>query len=389
MITKVDVVLPNHSQYGVQEHFTHKIAEAFRRRGLSCRELAGKDRFLVPFNDPPQLTFFINGCIKMNSKHYLCDWLQVPHVTYIIDPPVRFSQFLDSSHMILACDDRSSCSFLDIIKYPYSVFMPHAVEQELTFDATQERIYDISIQSSFIDCEAQRRLWAGKFPSKIYRAMEEALSATLADETTPFLMALIQALSSRFELDLRNVEAFKNPMIQAAFEEVEMYIKGRDRLDLISEVSKLNVVHVFGNEESAWKQYFQNQPNVVIHPAVSYQEALNVMKQSRIVLNSSIKNKHGAHERIFSGLACGAVVVTNENVYLKENFIHGEDLILFRRSNFAAMNEDIKNLLHHEKRRKEMAETGRTKVMAHHTWDHRIDKLLKDIAPLIDKMPKK
>ena len=69
-----------------------------------------------------------------------------------------------------------------------------------------------------------------------------------------------------------------------------------------------------------WKKYFEKQSNIIVHDAVPYAESLEIMKQSKIVLNSSIKNKFGAHERIFAGLASGALVLTNENIYLKEYF---------------------------------------------------------------------
>lgn len=384
-VNRVDLLAPDYSQYEVQHYFTERIAESFERLNFSCRILKEKNKVNQVLEQPPDLIFIVNGSAFVNSQH-VCDLLKIPQISYLIDPAFRFVDFMESSHLIFACDDRSSCSFLDLIRYPYSLFMPHAVEKDLDFDPVKERKYEISINATFIDCEAVRKAWRETLPPELSRVMEEAAELSLEDETTPFTMALIQALASSSSFDLNDSELLKTPFFRKMFQDLEMYIKGRDRIDLIQAISKKHCVHLFGNNEESWKNYFRNNSNVIVHQALFYQDALNVMKESKIVLNSSIKNKNGAHERIFAASACGAVVVTNDNTYMKENFVHGKEIILFRRSNYTNLLEQIQMLLNDEKKRKEVAAAGRAKVMANHTWDHRIEKLLKDIDPMVKQM---
>lgn len=210
--------------------------------------------------------------------------------------------------------------------------------------------------------------------------MEEAIAACLSDETTSFFLKFIELITGA------SPDSIQESNVINAMVEMEIYIKGRDRIDLIKSI-KDQEVHLFGNGLDTLNRgdYFKNS-NVVIHSPLDYLEALKVMKQSKIVLNSSIKNKRGAHERIFSAAACGAVVVTNDNTYMRENFVDNQEIIMYRRSDFANVNARLHDLLSNDTKRQTIAEAGREKVMANHTWDHRIAALLPQISPIIEKM---
>ena len=65
------------------------------------------------------------------------------------------------------------------------------------------------------------------------------------------------------------------------------------------------------------------------------------MRTSKIVLNSSIKNKSGAHERIFAALASGAIVATSENEYLKETFQEQQGILFYKNAEIGKINEVI------------------------------------------------
>ena len=194
--------------------------------------------------------------------------------------------------------------------------------------------------------------------------MEEAAEAALADESTSFISVLKRGLSP-----------WEN---QKVYEEVELYIKGRDRIDLVRALEG-HRVHIFGGtvDRKQWKGALKGMHNITVHPPVDYNEAIALMKQSKIVLNSSIKNKLGAHERIFTAAACGAAVVTNDNPYIAQSFTDGRDMVLYKRSRFDALNDRVVGLLADEGARDKMAAAGRKAVMQNHTWDHRVTQIFK------------
>jgi len=173
-------------------------------------------------------------------------------------------------------------------------------------------------------------------------------------------------------------------------DQLERYISGRGRIELVKAI-KDTKVDVFGapSATASWKTVLGKEcDNVEIHDAVPYEEALDVMKQSKIVLNSSPKMKNGVHERILAGLACGALVITDENDYLGEHFTDGEDIAFYRHGKWDKLNESIQSYLSDEDKRKGVVEKGGENVMQNHTWDNRAEALLKELPPILDEIKK-
>jgi hypothetical protein len=266
--------------------------------------------------------------------------------------------------------------------------LPHAVEAELAPGPAQIRPYDVTMLATFIDCERKKQVWRDMFPAEICKAMEKAIVETMGDDTTSFLLAVTQALYPLLWTNGGTL-AIKPETYYLIFAEIELYIKGRDRIDLIESLPDCRI-DIFGSsiDSLSWAEYFKGHPNITVHPAVSYTQALEVMKQSKIVLNSSIKNKAGAHERIFSAAACGAVCVTNENEYLNEQFSNGQEMIFYNRKKLNKLQGTIQSLLKNENHRLTIAKKGRDAVMSHHTWDHRVTTLIEAITPMIRKIKK-
>lgn len=362
-VYKVDVLMPTSSQYNVLHHFARKLFAALMRAGMDCRLLEGDDRWAVSYRSPPDFTIGFNGALKMEDNSLFCDLIKVPHVACLVDPPYRFYEITKSPHVIITCDDQLCCSLLQEDGFTRTAFMPHAVEVELAPDPKKKRIYDVVFLATCIDSENRRKQWRKKFSSPIWHLMEDAAAAALGDEETSF-MSLLKTRLSPWEH-------------QNVYEEVEMYIKGKDRLDLL-EAFEENHVHVFGNsvDQADWNSLLKKKAHITVHPAVGYEEAIAIMQQSKVVLNSSIKNKLGAHERIFTAAACGAAVVTNGNPYMRKQFVHDKEILFYQRNDMPALNASVHTLLNDEQKRENLASAGRQRVMQHHTWDCRVQELL-------------
>ncbi len=115
---------------------------------------------------------------------------------------------------------------------------------------------------------------------------------------------------------------------------------------------------------------------MIAHDAVAYEEALEIQKQSKIVLTSNQKSKYGLHERILSAMACGALAVTTRCPYVEQCFQDGEEIVLFDHQNYEFLKKQLRDYLGNESTRKEIAERGREAVMSSHTWDHRVETIL-------------
>lgn len=134
-------------------------------------------------------------------------------------------------------------------------------------------------------------------------------------------------------------------------------------------------MHVFGN---TWKVY--NGPgkeNLVCHPEVCGDEALEVWSKAKIGLNIMNGHKHGMTERIANIMLCGACCLSDETSYLKENFREGEEIMLFDADKLEELPGKIKYLLEHDEERRSIAEAGQKKAQSEHTWRKRAEQLLK------------
>ncbi len=133
-------------------------------------------------------------------------------------------------------------------------------------------------------------------------------------------------------------------------------------------------VHVYG---ASWDTApFSNHPRLFRHPQVTPQESLLVMQQSRISLNIMTGHKDGFTERIANALLCKSVVLSDRTTALEENFLNGEELILFELKETDALPAIVDNLLKDPERLQSIAEKGYLKAREEHLWLNRARQLL-------------
>ncbi|WP_213152336.1 MULTISPECIES: glycosyltransferase [unclassified Neochlamydia] len=383
MVKKVDLITPYGSQYRVLHHFTKKLYEAWIRAGYEARFFEDATEALkVMLLDPPDLIVGFNGVPRHDQIPY-SDILKKPYLSLIVDPFYHFLSEISSPYVIIGCDDFSSVTAFKNTNFHQAFFVPHAVESDLTTDSEVEKIFEVSMLATFIDYEARREQWRLKYPLQVCEAMYEAVEQTFLNPQLAFIEATLGKVQWAYynHPELRTAEVD----IISLLKDVELYIKGKERIDILKAIHTVPV-HVFGHsvDKVNWKSYFKNQSNIITHDAVTYEKSIEIMKQSKIVLNSSIKNKFGAHERIFTALAAGALVITNENDYLKNFFSHDVDIAFYQYHGLLNLNQMIVDYLADEDHRQQVAENGREIVMTYHTWDARIREFEKNLFPRIE-----
>lgn len=385
---RIDVFMPPLSQYGVLHHFTKKMYEALLFCGIDSRLLEAKKddpgAFLeVLFKDPPDCTLSFNGLLPDEQGRFFCDMIRIPHVACLVDSPNNYLPLTRSPYSIVTCADRSSVEFFRGVGFSNALFMPHAIESTLTFDPQSKREYDVVMLASCIDFEGIRASWKEKYSSALCQAMDEAAEITLSDQTTPYYKSFVQALdhqvSRQAGLDPESID------FVSVLDEIEMYIRGKDRFELLNAIKDARI-DLFGSADSqtAWMDYFRNKRNIVFHDPVPFAQALAIMKHSKIVLNSCPWIKNGGHERIFAGLACGALVITSENIYMQEWFKDGESIAFYHHKKWDKVNRRVNEYLESHSKREQVVEKGRDIVMRHHTWNQRAQQLCKDLPSLLE-----
>ena len=174
---------------------------------------------------------------------------------------------------------------------------------------------------------------------------------------------------------------------EVEFDQLAYYVdqcsRGIDRLRLIRSITEVPI-HLFGGKcwreikpIEDWSYYLSKQANVILHPPVNYEDSLYLMKQSKICLNSMPFFKNGTHERVFAALACGSLPLTSESLYLRENFIDGKEILFYQAEDLEGTNDKVRRYIENEAIRKEIVDAGRMKVKREHTWDNRVEAVLR------------
>lgn len=387
-IKKIYLFLPPFGQYGVTEHFTREFAKALEGCGVQCKLLQSQREnpkpFLdVLFQDPPDCTLSFNGLLPDEEGRFLSDLIQIPHVACLVDAPSHFFALTKSKFTIINCVDRYFCDFFRGFNLKNVIFLPHGVESSLHASPEQERSVDILLIASCIDYETIRDSWKDKYSPELRKALEQAVEVTLFDPDTSFIQAFVDAIDSQIgqgkDIDPRKIN------FQEVLDELETYVRGKDRVDLIRSIQGLNVQIVGGKKsKGVWNKYLgARHPHIKVQDAVPFEEALEWMKKSKIVLNSTPHIKNGTHERILSAISCGALVLTSESRYMRETFVEGSDILFYQSPNLSRVTEKLQSILKDERKRCSMVEMAQRNVQENHTWDRRARDFISHLEPIL------
>lgn len=110
------------------------------------------------------------------------------------------------------------------------------------------------------------------------------------------------------------------------------------------------------------------------------EEWVKIFSASKIVFHSHYRDPSGeipcyqAAPRVYEVLACGAFLVVDKQRDVLRLFNTGEDLVVF--DDVKELRELVTYYLRHPKEAKTIAARGRKKVLANHTYKHRIKEIL-------------
>ncbi len=383
--------LVNYNQYESKRHFTEKFAEALNRNGIETKvfdviETKIHEGIIEAIKEfRPDFTLSFNSFNPLPDNTYLWDLLQIPHLSMLLDPSLYSVGLIHSPYSVISCVDYFDCYGLATQNFDRIFLLPHAVEKELCESPDEPKEYDVVFIGSCYDYETMRQCWQNEFSESICAALDLACRIVLSDGDVPLQEALVKA-QRETGFPTEGVDFLK------LFTYLDKYTRGLDRVALIKSIDDAEV-HIFGelfeDDQGAvkgWKDLLKDKKNVIFHKPVTYAESLSIFKKSKVCLNSNPFFKNGSHERIFAGLGAGNVLVTSENIFLKENFFTPDIPVIYSFENRKAVNEKINYYLAHEAERALSGKAGKKAVLEGHTWDHRARQLKQVMPVMIEKI---
>ena len=138
-------------------------------------------------------------------------------------------------------------------------------------------------------------------------------------------------------------------------------------------------VNVFG---AGWEALDCMHPeNIINAGGVNSLKCLEVINQSKISLNVMPWFKDGAHDRIFNSMLNGAVSLSDDSIYLREQFCDGKDMKFYDLAHMDKIPYIAEEILKNQDWMADMANNGRIKAQNKHSWECR--------AKAIDEMIRK
>lgn len=371
------LMIQGESQYDAISCFMNDLADGFRQLGCRVDILGGitKDALdrTIYFEEYDVVLSFLGitsvlyDAINRNPNTLF--------FLFLVDHPYYRYDWLAEQHrnLIVSCIDRNHCNFLQ--KYYKNIdavqFVPHGGNlSEKPPKPFADREIDVAF---FGTCSASNEYKSivDQMSEDIMKIMDATIARVMQGECIPAEEILIQELrSGGIELsEAQLLELF----VVLAF--ADTYIRAKQREKLILHLAKSGLeVHVYGNgwEKDELAQY----ENIKCHGAVSYTEALDIMTNTKIVINKMPLFLDGSHERVFTAMLNGAVCCTDESGYWKQEFIDGESICFYDFQDLDNLENIIKELLLNLDKAGKIAQNGYDIAIHKHQWKNRAEQIL-------------
>ena len=307
--------------------------------------------------------------------------LDVTHISILLDEP--FNSYCNGydkpakNHIITYLDgtDREYFFKMNLASDKYKLFMPlGGTESKLSIEELLEKkrksSYEVVFSAgSFGDC-SRGPLWEkfGPLPGKYMLNILMDMLSLLRSKPVSVVTAAKAVLKSKGMEEIYYFQA-----LAMFFPAILDYIKAWRRKKLVVELLNAGIaLDVFG---AGWDKMDLPQ-GAKLHGAIAYEDMLKVMSKAKIVVNDEACFNEGAHDRVFTAMLNGAVVVSEYSSYLAEEFVADQDLVMFDWQNIGEQLLIIPKLLSDDDYRERIARNAYNKVINRHTWRNRAERLL-------------
>jgi hypothetical protein len=381
------LIIKGSSQYGGTRLFADHATEAFQRQGheVEVLDAAGADGVARILAYRPQgpldlvFTIAIGGEVQDGSGRTLRDVFGAPHVVWHTDYALSQAHRLrgtPASTALLLVDPTQVEAVRSIYgpeRFAHLDFFPHpAFGEPAPDDATLEE---------FVERRPIKVLWSGSFqkPAPPWggvagpgrRAFQDAFDLAMSEEWMPPHVALDTVLASR-GLDLKNPD---NIPVREAATLVDIEIRMARRFAFLKAVAKTGVpIHICG---LGWESQLYRFKNATFEGPVDMPRVAELMRRSRLVLNTNGNFGGGSHERPFSASLAGAATFSDYSRYYGEIFEPTHAMELFRWQALDAGMDRLTALAEDPASCFDYARSAKALTLAGHTWDSRIAIILR------------
>jgi len=378
------VLLKGQSQYDTMRELSADIAAAFRRRGLQVAEIDG----LAPDCSQRVAALIAGGraafLYGMNGwglgagldLRRWCDGMGIPFVAHVFDHPLTYlRRLLDApANTIWLLHDETYAGFIDTtlnlpgtcVKMPVGgpIAAPPAAKP------AGEREIAILFPGSGYSSTTREPPWSTAAPAE-RKVMDACFDLALFDKARP----LHEVMRSVFALFGVQPMEWRADWAAHAFTLLDNQLRVERRAAVVKALLRLPV-HVYGH---GWDHLESRPGGARFHAPAGFRRIQALMAESRIVLNVLPCVVAAPHDRIFYSTMAGAVCATDRNAWIDRHYEAGVELSVFDLPP-DGLAEVLVALLADRDRLEAMADAGRARTAAEHTWLARVDAILAAVA---------
>ncbi len=385
------LVLKGRSLYNVLRTAADEMIEAFQEQGYQVTIIditieEDADRFLSIIQEKFKLIFSFQAlmfefCLEdgRTSIFNLCK--DTPVFGHIVDHPIYLSARATTIHgdnMYVGCVDRSHVDYINKY-YPSvknAVFLPHGGFIPKRVVPYEQRRIELYFPGSYRrPSNVQNKI--EELP-EVYRNMANCLISRMIENPLLALQDALYTYLNQIKFDYSSEEFTELMNLMSVVDEF-IHESSRDRCirGLVENGISITV------SGSGWDDIDADlaaQITILSSKGVDFLDVLELMADSKLVLNHVPTLQKGMHERIFTSMICGAVCLTHDFPIMHEEFCDGENVVLYTDSELSLFAEKIKTLLKTPEKAKQIAMKGQEIAKQSHTWAKNAQTVLKMVG---------
>jgi hypothetical protein len=254
-------------------------------------------------------------------------------------------------------------------RFAHLAFMPHAAVGAPALDADVAGFAARPIPLLFSGSFQKPETAFENISRDLHRPLQDAIDLALSREWIAPHLAVEQALSAKGF----NMSDPDNRGLLRLAGRVDDTVRRTRRFEFLKAVGKARLpLHICG---AGWDAQLYRFKHGTYHGAIEMTQMTELMRQTRVVLNTNVNFGAGSHERPLSALLAGATPFTDESAFYASEF--GKDAMAFYhwRDLDGAMTK-LQALLDMPAEAHAIAAKGHAKVLAAHTWPNRIAQII-------------
>lgn len=380
LITHISIFLPNDTSF--YRRVFRCLEKSFEQAGVKvsggCRLLTESEMYLWLSNNKPDAVFEMN---RVKDDIPILHDFSIPHITWIVDFKGRTGNHIRGSDITYFFDPGWNINY-DVggmqdwlppgacIKTFTPLQLNHGIEAEFSFIGHIPKSWSDEELSRKIDSESdatfemllhdyQKYLEGSKFVIKTHNDLED----------------IIKNICKKLSIKESSLDA------EIYYDLIEKTKRLSNRVELLNfALKKSESVAIYGSTN--WKEWPDYQKY--------YKYFIDCPNEINVIHQSSMINLHDGvsfHFRAIDCMASGGVIFWYDNSSVKveqglHNFFDDQwHFYAFREDDYDEVYEDFKRNSDSKKRNKAKNEMI-SLINSYHTWDHRVNKIIKDIEAL-------